>query len=234
MKKAVVLFSGGLDSTTVLAFAKNKNFDCHAISFHYGQRHSAELKAAIRVAKHLEIAHHKIITMPNDMFGSSALTNHAIDVPKYSETTDTATAIPVTYVPARNTIFLAIALGYAESIGAHDIFLGVSSVDYSGYPDCRPEYLAAFEQLANLATKEGVEGRKISVHAPLLYLSKAATIQLGIANGVDYSKTVSCYRADLESGAACGQCDSCTYRKKGFEEAGLQDPTLYWTNNSGL
>ena len=228
MKKAVVLFSGGLDSTTVLAVAKNQNYDCFPISFNYGQRHSTELEAAKRISQSFGIKAHKIITIPNDMFGSSALTDNAVAVPRYSE--DRAHAIPITYVPARNTIFLSIALGYAESIGAHDIFLGVSSVDYSGYPDCRPEYIKAFEVLANLATKDGVEGKKMTIHTPLLYLSKADTVTLGIANGVDYSLTVSCYSADSVSGAACGVCDSCTYRRKGFDEAGIKDPTLYTSN----
>ena len=225
MKKAVVLFSGGLDSTTVLALAKNQKYDCFPISFNYGQRHSTELEAAKRISQSLGIKTHKIITIPNDMFGSSALTDDRVEVPKYSD--DRAHVIPITYVPARNTIFLSIALGYAESIGAHDIFLGVSSVDYSGYPDCRPEYIQAFEVLANLATKDGVEGKKMTIHTPLLYLSKAGTVTLGMINGVDYALTVSCYSADPVSGAACGVCDSCTYRRKGFVEAGIIDPTLY-------
>lgn len=225
MKKVVILFSGGLDSTTVLAFAKNQDYDCYPISFCYGQRHSVELTAAKSIAAYFNIKTHKIITLPDDMFGASALTDETITVPSYSE--ETAAHIPVTYVPARNTIFLSIALGYAESIGSHDIFLGVSHVDYSGYPDCRPEYIAAFEKLANLATKEGVSGNKTTIHAPLLHLSKAETIKLGVDNGVDYSLTVSCYNAEASSGHACGQCDSCTYRKKGFEEAGIKDPTIY-------
>jgi 7-cyano-7-deazaguanine synthase len=225
MKKAVILFSGGLDSTTVLAYAKNNNFDCYPISFNYGQRHNAELNAAKKIAAYFHVNEHKIITMPNDMFGNSALTRETIDVPEFSE--EGMNTIPVTYVPARNTIFLSIALGYAESIGARDIFLGVSHIDYSNYPDCRPEYIEAFEKLANLATKDGVEGRKISIHTPLLHLSKAETIALGIQNGVDYAMTVSCYKADPQTGAACKKCDSCTYRMKGFLEAGLKDPTLY-------
>ena len=225
MKKAVILFSGGLDSSTVLAFAKNQNFDCYPISFNYGQKHGAELEASKRIAAYFKINTHKVIHIPKDMFGSSALTDDSINVPHYVE--NNKSAIPVTYVPARNTIFLSIALGYAETIGAHDIFLGISSVDYSGYPDCRPEFINSFEVMANLATKEGVEGRKLTIHSPLLYLSKAETIQLGMKNGVDYALTVSCYNADSRSGAACGQCDSCMYRKKGFEEAGINDPTLY-------
>jgi 7-cyano-7-deazaguanine synthase len=225
MKKAVVLFSGGLDSTTVLAFAKNNAFDCYPISFSYGQKHSAELEASKKIASCLGIKTHRIIYLPTDLFGSSALTDDSIDVPSYSR--NNKTEIPITYVPARNTIFLSIALGYAESIGAHDIFLGISSIDYSGYPDCRPEFIQAFERLANLATKEAVEGKKITVHSPLLHLSKAETIQMGIKNQVDYSLTVSCYKADNISGAACGVCDSCIYRKQGFKEAGIKDPTHY-------
>lgn len=225
MKKAVILFSGGLDSSTVLAYAKNNNYDCYPISFNYGQRHSIELEAAKKIADSFAVKSHKIITIPNDMFGASALTDSSIDVPKYFENTESS--IPVTYVPARNTIFLSIALGYAEAIGAHDIFLGVSYVDYSGYPDCRPEFINAFEVLANLATKDGVEGKKLTIHTPLLYLSKAETVKLGMEHGVDYAMTVSCYSADQVTGAACGKCDSCAYRKKGFLEAGVEDPTLY-------
>ena len=224
MKKAVILFSGGLDSTTVLAYAKNQGYDCYPISFSYGQKHSIELMAAKKIAAYFSIAQHKIVTIPHDMFGSSALTDESLDVPDYDS--EQASAIPVTYVPARNTIFLAIALGYAETLGAHDIFLGVSDIDYSGYPDCRPEFIQSFETLANLATKEAVEGNKMTIHAPLLYLSKAQTVQLGVQNGVDYALTISCYRADPVSGAACGKCDSCAYRKKGFAEAAILDPTL--------
>jgi 7-cyano-7-deazaguanine synthase len=224
-KKAVILFSGGLDSSTVLAYAKHQDFDCYPISFGYSQRHSIELTAAKKVAEYLNITTHKIIHLPENMFGASALTDMSMNVPKHSE--KRAAEIPVTYVPARNTIFLSIALGYAESIGSQDIFLGVSDVDYSGYPDCRPEYIQAFEALANLATKDGVSGKKITIHAPLLHLSKAETIQLGLKNKVDYSLTVSCYSANRTTGAACGECDSCTYRKKGFEQAGITDPTLY-------
>lgn len=224
-KKSVILLSGGLDSTTVLAVAKNSGFDCYPISFDYDQRHVIELIAAKKVAHFFNVSDHKIITLPKNFFGASALTDDSIQVPTYSR--ERATEIPVTYVPARNTIFLSIALGYAESIGAHDIFLGASNVDYSGYPDCRPEYIAAFEKLANLATKEAAEGNKMTIHAPLMYLSKAETIKLGIKNGVDYSMTVSCYQAGGTTGAACGVCDSCTYRKKGFAEAGISDPTFY-------
>lgn len=224
-KKAVILFSGGLDSSTVLAVAKNEGFECYPISFNYGQRHSIELIAAQKVVDFFKIKTHKLITLPEDMFGASALTDNSIDVPQYSG--DEAQEIPVTYVPARNTIFLSIALGYAESIGAYDIFLGVSNIDYSGYPDCRPEYINAFSQLANLATKDGVNGIKTTIHTPLIHLSKAQTVLLGIKNGVDYSLTVSCYKADKETGLACGLCDSCTYRRKGFEQAGIKDPTRY-------
>jgi 7-cyano-7-deazaguanine synthase len=222
--KAVILFSGGLDSTTVLALCKSKNFDCFPISFNYGQKHSIEIEAAKKIVRFLGIQNHKIIHLPENMFGSSALTDGNIAVPQFSSGNK---EIPSTYVPARNTIFLSIALGYAESIKARDIFLGVSFVDYSGYPDCRPEYVDAFQRLANLATKEGVEGRGIKIHTPLLYLSKAETIKLGYENGVDYSMTISCYKADPNTGRACGECDSCSYRKLGFLEAKLQDPTEY-------
>jgi 7-cyano-7-deazaguanine synthase len=225
MKKAVILFSGGLDSTTVLAYAQNNHFDCYPITFNYGQKHAAELSAAQKIAEFYQVKQHKIINLPNDMFGDSALTRDSIEVPDFSESPPQS--IPSTYVPARNTIFLSIALGYAESIGAQDIFLGISHIDYSNYPDCRPEYIKAFEQLANLATKEAVEGRAFSFHSPLLYLSKAQTIELGIKNGVDYSMTTSCYNADPITGAACKKCDSCSYRMKGFLEAGIKDPTLY-------
>ena len=223
-KKAVILFSGGLDSTTVLAYAKNQGFDCYPLSFNYGQRHSTELNAAQKIAQSLGISTHKIIEFPPHVFGPSALTQSNIPVPDFDETK--AEEIPTTYVPARNTIFLAFALGYAESLDAHDIFLGVSFVDYSGYPDCRPEFIQAFENLANLATKEGVSGKPFKIHAPLLYLSKAKTIQLGLRNNVDYGVTVSCYSAD-QNGEACGKCDSCALRKKGFLEAGVKDPTRY-------
>lgn len=224
-KKAVILFSGGLDTTTVLAQVLSQGYECYLITFSYGQKHSAELEAAKRVAAHMNCTErHHIIILPPDMMGRSALTSDDIAVPDYiPDSLD----IPETYVPARNTIFLSIALGYAESIGAHDIFLGVSHIDYSHYPDCRPEYIAAFEKMANLGTKEGVEGRSYKIHTPLMYLSKAETVQLGLSLGVDYSLTVSCYRADSTTGAACGTCDSCVLRKKGFEEAGIVDPTVY-------
>lgn len=221
MKKAVVLLSGGLDSTTCLALAKSQGYECHALSFYYSQRHSVELTAAQKIADTMG-AIHKIVTLDVDLFAGSALTTPAIAVPDYQDSED----IPVTYVPARNTIFLAMALGYAEAIGARDLFIGVSSVDYSFYPDCRPEFIQSFQNLANLATKAGVAGDLFTVHAPLQYLSKAQTIQLGIGLGVDYSQTISCYQA-TGGGEACGHCDSCTFRKKGFASAEISDPTVY-------
>lgn len=223
MKNAVVLFSGGLDSTTCLALALSQGFSCHALSFRYGQKHHSELSAAIRIAKQLGVSSHQILDLPAITFASSALTAPAVDVPDYQG----GDRIPVTYVPARNTIFLSFALGLTEVLEAQDIYLGISAVDYSAYPDCRPEFLAAFQQMANLATKAGVEGNGCRIHAPLLHLSKAQTILLGMDLGVDYSLTVSCYRADPQ-GRACGNCDSCFLRKKGFLEAGLTDPTNYY------
>lgn len=222
MKKAVILLSGGLDSTTCLALARSEGFSCFALSFSYGQRHSAELHAALRIAQSMNVAEHKIVRLDTDLFAGSALTDQSIQVPKFQEGTE----IPVTYVPARNTIFLAMALGFAESIGARDIFIGASSVDYSHYPDCRPEFIAAFQSIANLATKAGVNGDLFTIHAPLQHLSKIQTIQLGHRLGVDYSLTVSCYQAN-EQGEACGHCDSCTFRKRGFTGAEIDDPTLY-------
>ncbi|MCE0722207.1 MULTISPECIES: 7-cyano-7-deazaguanine synthase QueC [Legionella] len=222
MKKAIVLLSGGLDSTTCLALARSKGFSCYAISFSYGQRHSAELLAAQRIAQHYQVMTHQIVTLDTALFRNSALTDSSIEVPSFQGGSD----IPVTYVPARNTIFLAMALGFAESIAARDIFIGASSVDYSHYPDCRPEFIQAFQTLANLATKAGVTGDQFTIHAPLQHLSKVETIQLGISLGVDYSLTVSCYQAN-DAGEACGQCDSCTFRKRGFLGAGVDDPTLY-------
>lgn len=221
MKKAIVLFSGGLDSSTCLAFALKNGFEPLALSFNYAQRHIAELEAAKRITSVLGVAH-KIFTIPINDFGGSALTDNNIPVPAHTGVSD----IPMTYVPARNTIFLSVALGFAEVLKAQDIFVGMSSVDYSGYPDCRPEYLAAFQTMANLATRSGVEGTGLTIHAPLMYLSKAETIQLGMTLGVDYSMTVSCYSATTE-GKACGNCDSCALRKKGFEEANMTDPTRY-------
>ncbi len=222
MKKAVVLLSGGLDSTTCLALAKAQGFACYAMSFSYGQRHTAELIAATRIAQHYAVTEHKIVTLDTQLFRNSALTDATMAVPDFQENVE----IPVTYVPARNTIFLSMALGFAESIGARDIYIGASSVDYSHYPDCRPEFIAAFQTLANLATKAGVSGDPFTIHAPLQHLSKVKTIELGLSLGVDYSLTVSCYQAN-DAGEACGQCDSCTFRKRGFANAGVADPTLY-------
>jgi 7-cyano-7-deazaguanine synthase len=222
MKKAVLLFSGGLDSTTCLAMAKAQGIEVYALSFSYGQKHSAELQAASRLANLMGAKEHRVVSLDIGQFGGSALTDDAIDVPDYKFSAD----VPVTYVPARNTIFLSIALGYAETLGATDIFIGANEVDYSNYPDCRPEYINAFEQLANLATRSGVEGRPFKIHAPLLSMSKAGIIKAGVELGVDYAETVSCYKLD-NNRAACGVCDSCTFRAKGFSEAGIDDPTLY-------
>lgn len=222
MNKAVILLSGGLDSATCLALAKSQGFSCYALSFSYGQRHGAELEASKQIAKHMNAEEHRIISLDSEQFKNSALTNSSLKVPEYTGSTD----IPVTYVPARNTIFLSYALGYAEVIGAFDIFIGVSSIDYSHYPDCRSEYIEAFQQLANLATKVGVEGQLIRIHAPLQRLSKAETIALGIKLGMDYSLTRSCYQLS-EKGEACGHCDSCTFRKQGFLQANVSDPTIY-------
>jgi len=221
IKKAVILVSGGLDSSTVLAIAKQQGFDCYTLSFDYGQRHRSELFAAAKVSDAMQVMEHKVVSLDLATIGGSALTDTNIEVPEYE-----TTGIPVTYVPARNTVFLSIALGWAEVLGANDIFVGVNAVDYSGYPDCRPDYINAFEQMANLATKAGVEGNKLTVHAPLINMTKGQIIQAGIKNGVDYSATVSCYQAD-EEGAACGVCDSCRLRKQGFIDAGVKDPTRY-------
>ena len=220
-QKAVVLLSGGLDSATVLAQAQSAGFDCYAMSFDYSQRHSIELTAAEKIAKHYQVKEHKIVTLDLSQIGGSALTDMSIDVPDHQ-----TEGIPVTYVPARNTIFLSIALGWAEVIGANHIFVGVNAVDYSGYPDCRPEYISAFEKMANLATKTGVEGMPLHIETPLIDLSKAEIIQAGMALGVDYSQTVSCYQADGD-GKACAVCDSCRLRMQGFQDAGVEDPTLY-------
>ena len=223
-KKAVILVSGGLDSTTVVAMAKSKGYDCHTLSFDYGQRHRSELVAAQRVSELMAVREHKVVVLDLGSIGGSALTDTSIDVPE-SETS----GIPVTYVPARNTVFLSIALGWAEVLGANDIFLGVNAVDFSGYPDCRPDYISAFEGVANLATKAAVEGQKLTIHAPLIDMSKAQIIQAGLQLGVDYSKTVSCYQASLD-GEACGRCESCRLRRQGFEQAGISDPTRYQNN----
>ena len=220
--KAVVLLSGGLDSATTLAIARSKGYDCYALSIAYGQRHAAELKAAARIAKTLRAKAHKLIEVNLDSMGGSALTDRRIAVPEHA-----SKGIPITYVPARNTLFLALALGWAEVLKARDIFIGVNAVDYSGYPDCRPEFIKAFERLTRLATKAGVEGgRGFRIHTPLIRLSKAQIIRRGVALGLDYTQTVSCYQADAQ-GRACGRCDSCRLRRAGFEDAGLTDSTRY-------
>ncbi|AWM61098.1 7-cyano-7-deazaguanine synthase QueC [Stutzerimonas stutzeri] len=221
-QKAVILLSGGLDSATVVAMARDQGYACYTMSFDYGQRHRAELQAAERVAAQLGVVEHKVIGLNLNGIGGSALTDERIDVPEV-----VGEGIPVTYVPARNTVFLALALGWAEVLGARDIFIGVNAVDYSGYPDCRPEFVAAFEHMANLATKAGVEGRGFRIQAPLQQLSKAKIVQEGIRLGVDYAMTVSCYQADAD-GRACGKCDSCRLRAAGFAEAGVTDPTRYF------
>jgi 7-cyano-7-deazaguanine synthase len=220
-KRAVILVSGGLDSTTVLAIARSQGYACYTLSFDYGQRHRAELSAAERVSAALGDVEHKVVKLNLDSIGGSALTDPDIAVPE--EETE---GIPVTYVPARNTVFLSIALGWAEVLEAHDIFIGVNAVDYSGYPDCRPEYVAAFESVANLATKAGVEGNKITIHAPLIDLGKGEIIAAGNELGVDYSLTVSCYQA-TDEGLACGRCEACRLRRQGFLDAGVADPTRY-------
>ncbi len=219
--KAVVLLSGGLDSATVLAMVKAAGYDCYALSFDYGQRHRAELDAAKRVASALGARDHRVVKLDLTLFGGSALTDSAIDVP-----TAPTEGIPVTYVPARNTVLLSVALAWAEVLEAQAIGIGVNAVDYSGYPDCRPEYIAAFERMANLATKTGVEGQKLTLLTPLIDLPKGEIIRRGVALGVDYGLTVSCYQADAE-GRACGECDSCRIRKAGFDTAGVTDPTPY-------
>jgi 7-cyano-7-deazaguanine synthase len=226
MKRAVALASGGLDSSTVLALARKQGFDVYALSFDYGQRHRCELAAARRIAHSLGIAHHVVASVDLRAFGGSALTAD-IEVPKSRALQEISAEIPVTYVPARNTIFLSMALGWCEVLHAQDIFIGVNAVDYSGYPDCRPEFLEAFERLANLATRAGVEGEsRFQIHAPLLHMTKAQIIKAGIAAGVDYSLTHSCYDPTPE-GFACGVCDSCILRRNGFMEAGVPDPTQY-------
>jgi len=219
--KAVILVSGGLDSTTVLAMARQQGLDCYTLSFDYGQRHRAELVAAERVSQALGVSEHKVVHLDLDSIGGSALTDTDIAVPE--EETE---GIPVTYVPARNTVFLSIALGWAEVLEARHIFIGVNAVDYSGYPDCRPEFIRAFEAVANLATRAGVEGEPLTIHTPLMDLGKGDIIREGIALGVDYSLTVSCYQA-TDDGLACGRCDSCRLRRQGFLDAGVDDPTRY-------
>lgn len=224
MKKAVVLLSGGLDSATALAMALHQAFECYALSLDYGQRHRSELEAAQKVAQSLCAHAHQIIKLDLKALGGSALTDWSIEVPTSGETK--TTDIPLTYVPARNTIMLSLALAWAEILDCQDIFIGVNAVDYSGYPDCRPEYIQAFEQMANLATKAAIEGRKLTVHAPLIHLSKREIIEAGLALGIDYGLTVSCYQAD-ELGRACGTCDSCCIRRAGFAAAGIIDPARY-------
>lgn len=226
MPNAVVLLSGGLDSATCLAIARDRGFDCHALSFDYGQRHDVELRAARHLADAMGTAEHKIAPIDLRIFGGSALTDE-IAVPKGRAAEDMAGEIPITYVPARNTIFLSYALAYAEVRDADHIFIGVNAVDYSGYPDCRPDYIAAFAAMANLATRRWVEGpERLVIETPLMDLSKAEIIRCGIALGVDYGQTISCYDPD-ESGAACGGCDACELRRRGFEAAGIPDPTRY-------
>lgn len=219
--RAVVLLSGGLDSATTLAIARRDGFACHALTFDYGQRHRVELEASRRVAQQLGVADHRIVPLDLSWIGGSALTDRNISVP-----TAPSEGIPVTYVPARNTVFLAIALGWAEVLGAGAIYIGVNALDYSGYPDCRPEYIEAFQRLANVATRAGVEGRGISLHAPLIQLTKAEIIEAGARLGVDYALTLSCYDPG-PGGEACGRCDSCRLRREGFTKAGIADPTRY-------
>lgn len=222
-EKAVVLLSGGLDSLTCLAIAKKSELICYALSFDYGQRHKAELNAAKVATKQMKVKEHRIVNLDINQFGGSALTDPDIPVPRFP-----ADTIPTTYVPARNTIFLSIALGWAEIIQAQHIYIGVNSVDYSGYPDCRPEYITAFQKMASLATKAGVEGNPVTIETPLINMTKAEIIQKGISMNLDYSKTVSCYRADYD-GNACGECDSCRLRKMGFAAADVTDATRYAT-----
>ncbi|MBK1691353.1 7-cyano-7-deazaguanine synthase QueC [Ectothiorhodospira mobilis] len=221
MNRAVVLLSGGMDSATVLALARAEGFECHCLSFRYGQRHQAELRAAADLAGALGAVDHRVVDLNLALFGGSALTDEAIQVPETP-----GEGIPVTYVPARNTVFLSIALAWAEVLQARDLFIGVNAVDYSGYPDCRPAFIEAFETMANLATKAGVEGDRFHIRTPLMQLSKAEIIRRGTAAGVDFARTVSCYQAD-DQGRACGVCDACRLRARGFAEAGLPDPTRY-------
>ena len=222
MRKAVVLLSGGLDSATVLAIARDQGYQCYALSVDYGQRHRSELEAAQKVVQSLSAYQHQIIKLDLAAFGGSALTDQTIEIPVAGEKTE----IPVTYVPARNTIMLSLALAWAETLQSQDILVGVNAVDYSGYPDCRPEYIQTFEKMANLATKAGIEGKKLTIHTPLMHLSKKEIIKTGLTLGVDFSLTVSCYQAD-EAGRACGMCDSCRIRKAGFAAASVTDPTCY-------
>jgi 7-cyano-7-deazaguanine synthase len=219
--RAVVLLSGGLDSATALAIARREGLACYALSCAYGQRHSAELEAAARVARHLGAVEHRTMSVDLAGIGGSALTDESLKIPEHP-----TEGIPVTYVPARNTMLLSLALAWAEVLDAHDIFIGVNAIDYSGYPDCRPEFIAAFEKLAALATRAGVEGNPVRIHAPLIRMSKAEIVTRGRELGVDFSLTVSCYQADAE-GRACGRCDACRLRRSGFEAAGIADPTRY-------
>jgi 7-cyano-7-deazaguanine synthase len=221
MTNAVVLLSGGLDSATALAIAREAGYDCYCLSFRYGQRHGVELRASERIARQSDVIEHRVFPLELSAFGGSALTDSTMPVPQQP-----TAGIPVTYVPARNTVFLSIALGWAEALHARDIFIGVNAVDYSGYPDCRPEYIAAFESLANLATKAGVEGARFRIHAPLIHMTKADIIRRGMDLGVDYALTISCYVADAQ-GRACGACDACRIRIRGFTDAGISDPTVY-------
>ena len=224
-RRAVLLLSGGLDSTTAMAIARREGFALHALTMHYGQRHAAEVEAARRVARHLGAAQHVVVTFDLRLFGGSALTAD-LDLPRDRSAAAMAADIPVTYVPARNTIFLSFALAWAETLAASDVFIGVNALDYSGYPDCRPEYIEAFQRMADLATKAGVEGRqRLRIHAPLVHMTKAEIIRTGTALGVDYGLTLSCY--DPQPDGACGRCDSCRLRLKGFAEAGLRDPVAY-------
>lgn len=222
MSKAIVLLSGGLDSTTVLAIAKAHNFECYALSFDYGQKQRSELESAKTIANQSKVAEHRIMKISLADIGGSALTDDKIDVPKYSESDE----IPVTYVPARNTIFLSFALAWAEVIDCQKIYIGVNALDYSGYPDCRPEFIKAFEDMANLATKQSVEGDKIEIKTPLISMTKAEIIQKGLSLGIDYSQTISCYLAN-SNGEACGECDACVLRINGFNNANIKDPTFY-------
>lgn len=225
-KSAVVLLSGGLDSATVLAMARQAGYQVHAISFRYGQRHTVELDRAIQQANLQSVNQHRIVDIDLAQFGGSALTSCSIAVPKHNNEAEIGNSIPVTYVPARNTVFLSLALAYAETIAAHDIFIGVNALDYSGYPDCRPEYIEAFERMANLATKIGVEGGLIKIHTPLISLSKREIIARGLELGVDYSATSSCYDPHPVTGQPCGRCDACLLRQRGFQQNAMSDPCL--------
>ncbi|MGI8663843.1 MAG: 7-cyano-7-deazaguanine synthase QueC [Acidimicrobiales bacterium] len=223
---AVVLLSGGLDSATVAAMAQRDGFAVHALSFRYGQRHDSELTAAARVAAALCLVEHRVATIDLGMFGGSALTDSTLEVPKGRDEAAMGQDVPITYVPARNTIFLSFAMAWAEVLGAAEVFIGVNALDYSGYPDCRPEFIKAFQAMARLGTRAGVEGTELTIHTPLIAMTKARIIEAGTQLGVDYAMTVSCYEAD-ERGAACGECDACVLRRKGFVEAGIADPTTY-------